>query len=83
MPGIEVRLRVREHRADDVLTSARSVSADEPDGRGWRRVTARFGDDRHALGVLWSAGPDVDVLAPAALRAAVADRAAEIARRYA
>ena len=42
-----------------------------------------FGDRRHAERVLWMLGDAVEVLAPAALRAAVAARAAAVAALYA
>ena len=42
-----------------------------------------FGDPRHAERVLWMLGDDVEVLAPAPLRATVAARAAAVAALYA
>lgn len=42
-----------------------------------------FGDPRHAERVLWMLGDDVEVLAPANLRARLAARATAVATLYA
>ena len=55
------------------------IAEERPDGPDHLRVEVLFGDPRHAERVLWMLGDDVEVLAPAALRDAIAARAAAVA----
>lgn len=82
LPRMEVRLRVRESRraALAAATDAPSTEVHEP---GWVAVRAEFGDVGHAAEVLWSLSPDVEVLDPPELRAALAERAAVTAALHA
>src|SRR5882757_3589344 len=48
---------------------------------GWVTVQAVFGDYRHAASALWVIAPDVEVLHPPELRAALAARATEVTTR--
>lgn len=50
---------------------------------GWVTVQAVFGDYRHAASALWVIAPDVEVLHPPELRAALAARATEVTTRHA
>jgi predicted DNA-binding transcriptional regulator YafY len=81
-PGVAVAVRVSEVRRDALVRTARAVSDEEPESNGWLRLTVEFGDAAHAEGVLWSLGADVEVLAPADLRATLASRVEAMAARY-
>lgn len=81
-PALPVRVRVRAERRGQLTRIARPVTAERPDGTGWLLVELGFVDHSHAEGVLWSLGPDAEVLEPAPLRAALAERAAAMAARY-
>ena len=77
--GIAVQLRVSPDRRDEVVRTAVAVDAEGPDGAGAVLVDLRFGDLIHAERVIWPLVPDVEVLGPADLRAAVHARAAAVA----
>ncbi|NUP03460.1 MAG: YafY family transcriptional regulator [Nonomuraea sp.] len=65
------------------VTAAARETAEPPDAEGWTRVTVPIESVTHALGEFLRLGTDVEVLAPAELRAAIGAAAAELARRYA
>ena len=76
-PGVTATVRVRGGRPERVGT----VVAERADGAGVLLDLA-FADRRHAEHASWALGPDVEVLAPGWLRAAVAARAAAVAALY-
>ena len=82
LPTLPVEVRVRASRRADLLRTAGEVLAEEPATDGRLRLTVAFGDAVHAERVLWSMADDVEVLAPAELRAALAARAEAVAARY-
>jgi predicted DNA-binding transcriptional regulator YafY len=82
LPTLPVEVRVRASRRADLLHTAGEVLAEEPAADGWLRLTVAFGDAVHAERVLWSMAADVEVLAPAELRTALAARADAVAARY-
>jgi predicted DNA-binding transcriptional regulator YafY len=82
LPTLPVEVRVRASRRADLLRTAGEVLAEEPATDGRLRLTVAFGDAMHAERVLWSMADDVEVLAPAELRAALAARAEAVAARY-
>jgi predicted DNA-binding transcriptional regulator YafY len=75
-------VRVVAARRGDLVRTARAVVAAASEAVGWLRVSVTFGDTAHAEGVLWSLAADVEVLAPAELRATMAVRAAALSARY-
>ena len=81
-PGLTATVRVLATRQADLLRTAGTATAEEPDADGWVRVAVEFGDMTHAEGVLWSLAADVEVLAPADLRATMARRVAAMAAFY-
>ncbi|MFT2020022.1 helix-turn-helix transcriptional regulator [Streptomyces sp. 796.1] len=78
-----VSLRVRPARQDELLDTVLSAHAAGAGADGWLRLEVTFQDLRHALWALWQLGTDAEALAPQSLRAALRDRAAALARRYA
>ncbi|MFF0549069.1 helix-turn-helix transcriptional regulator [Streptomyces sp. NPDC004311] len=80
---VDVVVRVDPAREEELLGSAVAVRAAEPDADGRLRVEAAFQDLRHAEWALWQLGPDAEALYPPALRAALHERAAALAARYA
>ena len=82
LPTLPVEVRVRAGRRADLLRTAGEVLAEEPATDGRLRLTVAFGDAVHAERALWSMAADVEVLAPAELRAALAARAEAVAARY-
>lgn len=82
LPAFPVEVLVRAGRRADLLRTARDVLAEEPADEGRLRLTVEFGDAVHAERVLWSMAADVEVLAPADLRAATISRIAALAARY-
>jgi predicted DNA-binding transcriptional regulator YafY len=82
LPTLPVEVRVRASRRADLLRTAGEVLTEEPAADGWLRLTVAFGDAVHAERVLWSMAADVEVLAPADLRAATVARITALAERY-
>jgi predicted DNA-binding transcriptional regulator YafY len=82
-PGVAVTVRVVEARRNDLVRTARAIAAEERGDAGWLRMDVEFGDAAHAEGVLWSLAADVEVLAPAELRATLAARVRSMHARYA
>jgi predicted DNA-binding transcriptional regulator YafY len=81
-PDVTASVRVPAARRGDLVRTARAVVEETPDGDGWLRVSLTFGDTAHAEGVLWSLAADVEVLAPAELRATMASRVAALSALY-
>ncbi|MFG2652639.1 helix-turn-helix transcriptional regulator [Streptomyces sp. NPDC048436] len=79
---ITVLVRVNPARRDDLLSTAITLRAAEPDTDGWLRLEVTFQDARHAEWALWQLSTDAEALAPASLRTALRNRAAAIAARY-
>lgn len=79
---LDVLVRVRSSRREELLTTALGVRAETPEADGWARLDLTFEDQRHAVWALWQLGVDAEALAPDALRAALRDRAAQLAARY-
>ena len=75
-------VRVDPRDRDELLDMARAVRAErlEPDGRVHLEVV--FDDLRHAVWAIWRLRMSSEVLAPAELRAAIAERAAALTERY-
>lgn len=80
---LDVVVRVRESRREDLLESARAVRAERRETDGWVRVAVTFEDLRHATWALWQLGADAEAVAPEALRVALRDRARAVVDRYA
>ncbi len=80
-PVLLARVRVQAVRYDDLRRTTVTVDAEHPAGDEIV-LDLRFGDLAHAVGVLWSLGPDVVALSPPELRAALALRATATACRY-
>jgi predicted DNA-binding transcriptional regulator YafY len=80
---IVVLARVAPDRRDDLVRTAVAVRSEEAEAGGLLRLEVAFQDHRHAEWAVWQLGADVEVLAPDRLRAALHDRAAAIAARYA
>jgi predicted DNA-binding transcriptional regulator YafY len=82
MPRLVATVLVRETSRAALVRSAREVVTERPDGAGWLRVELEFTELDHALAVVWALGPHAEAIGPAALRAALAERAAATAARY-
>ncbi len=82
MSGVPVQVRARARCRPDLVRAARVVTSEEPDVDGWLRLELTFSELGRAEGVIWNLGPDVEVLAPETLRAAIAGRAEATAARY-
>ncbi|GAA3398407.1 helix-turn-helix transcriptional regulator [Cryptosporangium minutisporangium] len=86
---VDVRIRVsprglrwlRQTVAADVAQEALRT-AGAPDAEGWRELTVGLESTEIAAGQLLPLGVEVEVLEPAAVRAAFAHTAAEMARRH-
>lgn len=79
---LTVLVRVNPARREDLLHTALTVRAEEPDADGRLRLELTFQDARHAEWALWQLGTDAEALAPQSLRASLRDRAAAMAARY-
>jgi predicted DNA-binding transcriptional regulator YafY len=62
--------------------AAEAIQAAAPDRRGWRRARIWIEGVNHAASLLLGFGTDVEVLAPAALRREIAQRAARLCSMY-
>jgi predicted DNA-binding transcriptional regulator YafY len=88
VPRIEVTLRVRRdsiRRLEDLVdfpVLEAAVEEPDPDPDTWRRLRITFDWPREVTGRLLSLGGSVEVLAPAELRAEIAELAAETVARY-
>jgi predicted DNA-binding transcriptional regulator YafY len=83
LPRTAVTARVRTARRAELAAAGVEIADERPDGPGHVRVEALFGDLRHAERVSWMLGDAVEVLAPVALREALATRAAAMVALYA
>lgn len=79
---LPVSVRVKSARREELLNTARTVRAEEPETDGWVRFDVDFEDLRHAVWAIWRLDTDVEALAPEALRIAIRERAEAIAGRY-
>ncbi|MFE9479022.1 helix-turn-helix transcriptional regulator [Streptomyces spororaveus] len=79
---ITVLVRVDPARREELLDTAVSVRAEEPEPDGRLRLELTFQDARHAEWALWQLGTDAEALTPHALRISLRDRAAALAARY-
>jgi predicted DNA-binding transcriptional regulator YafY len=64
------------------VAQAAEASAGKPDQQGWRRVTIPIESIPHTVGRVLRLGAEAEVLGPAALRRAVAERVSAIAALY-
>lgn len=77
------RRRVRaEHLTAPAVRRAIEETAGEPDAAGWVRATVPIESIRHGMVDLLKLGPDLEVLDPPELRAAVIDRIDALTRLY-
>lgn len=88
LPLVDVRVRVRSSAVDDLrravdIRARDDVPATAPDGEEALELTVRFERLAFAESELRRLGADVEVLAPAQLRAAMAEGAARLAALYA
>jgi predicted DNA-binding transcriptional regulator YafY len=79
---VTVLVRVNAARREDLLRTALTVRAEEPDADGWLRLEVTFSDPRHAEWALWQLATSAEALAPQWLRTALRNRAAAIATCY-
>jgi predicted DNA-binding transcriptional regulator YafY len=79
---LRVTVRVRDRQRAELIRTALAPHAERPDASGWARVELDYDGLEHAAAALWRIGPDAEVLAPAALRQRLAQRAAAMAGRY-
>lgn len=75
-------IRVRSNHRDALIDTARALRGEERHSDDWVRLTLTFDDLRHALWAVWQLDVDVEVIEPASLRTAIAERAATLADRY-
>lgn len=71
------------HLTAPAVRRAIEATAGEPDADGWVRATVPIESVRHGLVDLLKLGPDLEVLEPPELRAAIIDRIAALSRLYA
>lgn len=79
---LDVLVRLRPARRENVVSTALAVCSEEIEASGWLRMEVTFQDARHAEWALWQLTTDAEVLAPESLRNALRDRAEAIAHRY-
>ncbi|GEC03850.1 transcriptional regulator [Streptomyces spinoverrucosus] len=79
---VTVQVRVNPARREDLVSTAQTVRAEEPDADGWLRLEVTFQDARHAEWALWQLTTDVEALSPQWLRTSLRNRAAAIVSRY-
>lgn len=77
-----VQLRIDPARRDELAETVLSVLTEALDANGWARMEVTFQDLRHAAWALWQLDTDAEALTPPSLRAALRDRAAQLAARY-
>ncbi|MDT0350818.1 helix-turn-helix transcriptional regulator [Pseudonocardia charpentierae] len=83
LPRVAATVRVRTTRRPELAAACVEITGERPDGPDHLRVEVAFGDLHHAERVVWMLGDAAEALAPAALRARVAARAAAVAAFYA
>ncbi|TYK51362.1 helix-turn-helix transcriptional regulator [Actinomadura decatromicini] len=79
---ITVLLRVNPARRQDLLDTALSVHAEEPDPDGWLRLQVSFQDARHAEWALWHLATNAEALTPDWLRTTLHTRAKTLTTHY-
>lgn len=79
---LAVKIDVVTARRDELVSHARAVTSERAASGGRTRLDLEFEDLRHAVWAVWPFGTDAYVLAPPTLRAAISDRAAELAAAY-
>lgn len=80
---ISVLVRVHPTRREELLSTARTIRAEQSEDDGWVRLDATFEDLRHAVWAIWQLHTAADVLEPDSVRDALRERATTIAARYA
>lgn len=80
---LAVRVRVAPARREELVGTAVTVHAEAVDPDGSLLLELSFQDFRHAAWALWQLASDAEALDPPALRAALRQRAAALADRYA
>lgn len=81
-PEFAVQARVRARRRGQLARAALHLTGEAADTGGWLILDLVFADESHAAAVLWSLGPDAEVIHPRTLRNALTDRATQTFRRY-
>ena len=76
------RRRLEEVMAADVVKAVDATAEDDCDHAGWIKATVPIESLTHAHGEFLKLGAGVEVLAPAELRARIAETAAGLARMY-
>lgn len=79
---LTVRVRVNAERRDELVARTRAGTLIETTADGRVLLQLAFDDLRHAVWALWPLDTDAEVLEPETLRRALAERAAELVRRY-
>ncbi|WP_280265477.1 helix-turn-helix transcriptional regulator [Nocardia wallacei] len=79
---VTVLVRVHPARREELVGTALTVRAEEPDADDWRRLEVTFQDVRHAEWAIWQLATDAEALAPQWLRDSLRGRAEAIAHRY-
>ncbi|MDZ5077110.1 helix-turn-helix transcriptional regulator [Nesterenkonia sp. HG001] len=77
-----VTVRVRPGRREELIDTVLAVRAEQHASGDWAHLEVIFQDLRHAEWALWQLGLDAEALAPATLRDALGERAANLAARY-
>ncbi|GEM35324.1 transcriptional regulator [Nocardia neocaledoniensis NBRC 108232] len=80
---LAVRVRVAPSRREELVGTAVTVHTEAVDPDGSLLLELSFQDFRHAEWALWQLASDAEALDPPALRAALRERAAALADRYA
>ncbi|MEV0336495.1 WYL domain-containing protein [Nocardia sp. NPDC050717] len=80
---LAVRVRVAPARREELVGTAVTVHSEAVDPDGSLLLEMSFQDFRHAEWALWQLASDAEALDPPALRAALRQRAAALADRYA
>ncbi len=80
---LAVRVRVAPARREELVGTAVTVHGEAVDPDGSLLLELSFQDFRHAEWALWQLASDAEALDPPALRAALRQRAAALADRYA
>ena len=82
LPTLVITCRIRDEAWDSVVAPTATVVSRTPRADGWSDADLQFGEDYHAIRVLWAAGPDAVVVAPEGIREAVIARAASTLANY-
>lgn len=80
---VTVRVLVHPARREELVGTAVAVLGEEVDADGRLLIEVAFQDSRHAEWALWRLSTNAEALSPQWLRAALHDRAAATAARYA